>query len=68
MNWEGFGRKRSLPNYVRYYLDIFLEQPRKTTRNLGQDIGRPDRYVFTKVPNIKQELQPLCLGDRRMMT
>jgi hypothetical protein len=36
MNWTGRGRKESWPN-ARYYLYIFLEELRKTTKNFSQD-------------------------------
>jgi hypothetical protein len=42
MNWKGCGRKPSWPN-VSSNPDICPEGPRKTTKNLSQDILSPSR-------------------------
>jgi hypothetical protein len=36
MNWEGYGRKQSLPN-LRYYPGMCLKELRKTTKDFSQE-------------------------------
>jgi hypothetical protein len=44
MNWKGCETKRSWPK-LRYYLDIFVEGLRKTTRNPSYDNRSPGQYL-----------------------
>jgi hypothetical protein len=49
MNWKGYGRKRSWPDW-RYYPGICLERLRKTTKNLSQDIPSMGRDLNAGPP------------------
>jgi hypothetical protein len=57
MNWKGYERKRSCPNF-RYC--IFLEGLPKTTKNFSQDRQSLDRDLNPEPPEYaKQEYLPL---------
>jgi hypothetical protein len=47
MNWKGFGRIRSWPNF-RHYPGICLEELRKPTKNLSQNSWCPGRNLNPK--------------------
>jgi hypothetical protein len=59
MNWKGYERKRSCPNF-RYCTGIFLEGLPKTTKNFSQDRQSLDRDLNPEPPEYtKQEYLPL---------
>jgi hypothetical protein len=55
MNWKGCGRKWSWPN-LRYYLGIFLEGLRNTTKVLSQDNRSLRRELNQKPLEYKEGL------------
>jgi hypothetical protein len=64
MNWKGYGRNGSWPNF-RYYTVIFLEVLRKTTKNAVRIAGLRAEILIPNLPNMKQEFQPLDDDARR---
>jgi hypothetical protein len=49
INWKGFGRKRSWPNF-KLLIQQWLEGLRKTTENLSQDIQSLDQDLNLRPP------------------
>jgi hypothetical protein len=68
-NWKGNGNKQSRPNlWWAYYLDIFLEELRKTTKSLSQDRRSSGRDLNPKSPEyevgmlISKPRHSMCYG------
>jgi hypothetical protein len=54
MNWKGYGRKWVWPT-LRYYPDICLEGPRKTTKTSVKINGLQTEILTWDLLNMKQE-------------
>jgi hypothetical protein len=64
MNWKGFGRKSSWPNFkVGYYPDSYLEELKKTMKNFSQDSRTPGRDMKPGPPGY--EIGVLTTRPRR---